>query len=47
MKTKTQIALAWMFMIVLFGITVYGFYFDYREEVRQGRIIPVMYPSNL
>lgn len=47
MKTKTKIALAWIFMIVLFGIMAYGFYTDYKEEVRQGRIIPVMYPSNL
>lgn len=44
MKTKTQILLAWIAMIILFGAMSIMLYADYREDVRQGRIMRVMYP---
>jgi len=39
MNTKMQVALAWIFMSVMFGIVASTLYADYQEEVRQGRII--------
>lgn len=44
MKTKTQVTLSWIFMLVLFGVMTFTLYADYQEEVRQGRIMRVMYP---
>lgn len=44
MKTKTQVALAWMLMLMLFGITTFTLYADYQKEIREGRIMRVMYP---
>lgn len=43
MKTKTQVALAWIFMLMLFGITALTLYADYKEDVKQGRIMSVLY----
>jgi len=39
MKPKTQVVLAWMLMLIMFGITTFTLYADYKEEVRQGRIM--------
>lgn len=39
MNTRMQVALAWIFMCVMFGIMTFTLYADYQEEVRQGRIM--------
>jgi len=44
MKIKTQILLAWIFMLTLFGGTILTLYADYQEDIRQGQIMRVMYP---
>ncbi len=46
MKTKTQIALAWIFILTLFGTMVFTLYADYQREIIQGRLVPVRYPNN-
>lgn len=43
MKTKTQIALAWIFMLIMFGTMAFTLYADYKEDVRQGRIMYDLY----
>lgn len=43
MKTKTQVALAWILMMMLFGITTFTLYADYQREARQGRIMYDLY----
>lgn len=43
MKTKTQVALAWIAMLTMFGITAFTLYADYQSEVRQGRIMYDLY----
>lgn len=43
MKTKTQVTLAWIFMLTMLGITTFTLYADYQEEVRQGRIMYDLY----
>lgn len=43
MKTKTQVTLAWIFMLMLFGIMALTLYADYKEDVRQGRIMYDLY----
>jgi hypothetical protein len=39
MNTKMQVALAWIFMSVMFGITAFTLYADYQRDIRQGRIM--------
>jgi len=47
MKTRNKIALAWIIMLVLFGTMALTIYAEYQREVRQGRIMSVLYPINI
>jgi hypothetical protein len=44
MKTKTQGALAWIFMLILLGGMTLTLYADYQKEVRNSPTMRVMYP---
>jgi hypothetical protein len=47
MNTKTKIALAWIAMLMLFGMMALTIYAEYQKEVRQGRIMKPLYPINI